>query len=391
MFFQSQNAKEIISVLEKNGFEAFFVGGCVRDALMGKTPSDFDICTDATPSEVKNCFKNYKTADTGLRHGTVTVIISGEPFEITTYRIDGEYKDGRRPENVTFTCSVKDDLARRDFTVNAMAFSEKTGLCDFFGGERDIKDKIIRCVGEPSKRFSEDALRILRALRFAAVLGFDIEEKTKKAIFKEKQRLLNIAYERVASELSKLIVSDGAFEILNEYADVIRAVLPFFKTCPDNICFAPKDFATRLALIFGDDTKRCCAVLKLSTKTKNRALFISNNIDKELITKADIKMLLSESDEDSVRLYLNAKHPHLLFLLDEIIKNRECTRLKDLNISGDDIINLGFSGKRTGAVLTRLLKAVIYEKLENKRDILLEYAERLTKMNIGEKSLENHY
>ncbi|MBO4897660.1 MAG: CCA tRNA nucleotidyltransferase [Clostridia bacterium] len=390
MFFQSLNAYKIISVLESCGYESYFVGGCVRDALMGIPPSDFDICTSATPDEIKTCFKDYKTADTGIKHGTVTVILSGTPFEVTTFRLDGEYKDSRRPENVTFTRSLEDDLARRDFTVNAIAFNENSGFSDFYGGRQDIKNKIIRCVGTPEKRFSEDALRIMRALRFAATLGFEIEAETKKAIFDERQRLLNIAPERQAIEFSKLLVSDGAAEILQEYEAVFKTVLPFNMNT-ESLDKAPKSFPARLALLYGENTKRCCEILKLSSDAKRKAVFIADNFGKRFESKADVKTLLSNSGEEAVRLLLGAQNSPALSLLEGIIKNREVYSLKDLEVSGEDIKNLGLKGKKVGEILTDILNQVIAEKLENKKEILIKYAERKIKMTIGEISLEKHY
>ena len=187
------------------GEEAFIVGGCVRDILMGKTPHDWDITTSAKPEKTKEIFSSFKTVDTGLKHGTVLVLIDGEPLEITTYRIDGEYTDCRHPDSVSFTSDIENDLSRRDFTVNAMAYNDEKGLVDLFGGEDDIRNKIIRCVGDADKRFNEDALRIMRALRFSSTLGFTIESETKKAILKNRELLNNVAKERISTELLKLL------------------------------------------------------------------------------------------------------------------------------------------------------------------------------------------
>ena len=180
------SVKEAMNILQNAGHECFAVGGCVRDYVMGSTPGDYDLTTNALPTEIIACFEGYRIIETGLKHGTVTVVIEGNNVEITTYRIDGEYKDNRHPENVRFTPLLSEDLARRDFTVNAMAYCEKSGLVDLFGGRADAENKIIRCVGEPDLRFNEDGLRILRALRFASVLGFGIEEATSKSIFRNK-------------------------------------------------------------------------------------------------------------------------------------------------------------------------------------------------------------
>ena len=218
--------KLAIAKLTEKGFEAYIVGGCVRDSLMKCTPKDYDITTSANPEEVKNVFKEYRVVETGLKHGTVTVIVRGMPLEITTFRIDSEYLDHRHPKNVTFTKSLKEDTARRDFTMNALAYNDEKGLCDFYGGKVDIENKIIRCVGDANKRFNEDALRIMRALRFSSVLGFDIEENTKNAMFNNKHLLKNISSERLAGELVKLLCGANVKKILLEYIDIIGVFIP---------------------------------------------------------------------------------------------------------------------------------------------------------------------
>lgn len=201
-----KNVKLIINILEKNGFEAFAVGGCVRDAVLGRTPNDWDITTSAMPEDVKRIFN--KTIDTGLIHGTVTVMIEKTGYEVTTYRIDGEYEDGRHPKKVEFTGNLTKDLERRDFTINAMAYNDRCGIVDEFNGIKDLKDKVIKCVGIPQHRFNEDALRILRAVRFAAALDFDIEENTKEAIIELAPNLNKISKERIQVEFEKLLMSN---------------------------------------------------------------------------------------------------------------------------------------------------------------------------------------
>ena len=206
----SKAAEKAIFMLEKAGFKAFAVGGCVRDFLLGKKPTDFDITASALPEETKAVFKNEPVIETGIKHGTVTVLMEGEPLEITTFRIDKNYSDNRHPKEVLFTRSLSEDLSRRDFTINALAFSQNTGIIDLFGGVSDLEHGIIRTVGNPDKRFGEDALRIMRALRFAAVLGFEIEEKTALSIKKNCALLKNISAERVFLELSKLLCGKDA-------------------------------------------------------------------------------------------------------------------------------------------------------------------------------------
>lgn len=218
-----------IEILSERGHSAYVIGGAVRDALMGKTASDWDITTSAKPSETLDAFKNFRTVETGLKHGTVTVIIDSMSLEITTFRIEHGYSDNRHPDSVDFTNRIEDDLARRDFTVNAIAYSPKTGFADPFGGQEDIKRKLIRCVGDADRRFNEDALRILRALRFSSVLGFEINPETAKSIHRNYKLLENISVERIFVELSKLLCGKDAGKILREYEDVIFYVLPELK------------------------------------------------------------------------------------------------------------------------------------------------------------------
>ena len=222
-----------VEILQSNGHTAYVVGGAVRDALMGKEPHDWDITTSALPEETLDAFKDFRTIETGLKHGTVTVIVNGETLEITTYRIEKDYSDNRHPDKVEFTDRVEDDLSRRDFTVNAIAYSPARGFADPFGGQEDIKKEIIRCVGEADKRFGEDALRILRALRFSSVLGFEIEKETSESIHRNFSLLANISAERIFVELSKLLCGKDAGRILREYEDVIFFVMPELRAMKD--------------------------------------------------------------------------------------------------------------------------------------------------------------
>jgi tRNA nucleotidyltransferase (CCA-adding enzyme) len=208
----------VLNRLEQKGFEAYIVGGCVRDSLLGKEPYDWDVCTDAKPDEIKDCFSDFTTVDTGIRFGTVTAVFPDMDIQITAYRTDSEYSDYRRPDRVSFTDSLKEDLSRRDFTINAMAYHPTKGLADFFGGLADLEKKTIRCVGDPSKRFTEDALRILRALRFSSVLSYFIEENTKKAAHQYKSLLLKISAERIVNEFNKLLLGDFVAEVLTEFS-----------------------------------------------------------------------------------------------------------------------------------------------------------------------------
>ncbi|MDO4941781.1 MAG: CCA tRNA nucleotidyltransferase [Lachnospiraceae bacterium] len=219
------NARAIIDKLTRQGHEAYIVGGCVRDSLLGNEPKDWDITTSASPFEVKKLFSH--TIDTGLQHGTVTILLDGEAYEVTTYRVDGKYEDHRRPTEVTFTKSLEEDVLRRDFTINAMAYNDEEGLIDLHGGAKDLKEGIIRCVGIASQRFDEDALRILRALRFAARFDFEIEDSTKKAMIEKKEFLKDISAERIREELTKILLSDHPEMLLSAYEmGITKIILP---------------------------------------------------------------------------------------------------------------------------------------------------------------------
>ena len=270
------NVKVVLETLYKNGFEGYLVGGCVRDFILGKVPYDYDITTNALPDEMKECFKDFRFFETGISHGTLTVVSEDENIEITTYRKDGEYKDGRRPLSVEFTPSLEEDLKRRDFTMNAIAYSEKDGFVDFFGGINDIENKVIKAVGNPYERFSEDKLRIMRGIRFSSELSFEIENETKSATFSLKEGLTKISAERISAELDKLLMGDNVYSVLMEYADVLAVVIPEIKPCIDfeqknpyhiytvweHIAKAveksPKDIKVRLSMLFHDIGKPRC-------------------------------------------------------------------------------------------------------------------------------------
>lgn len=230
-----ENISRALDMLESAGHEAWVVGGCVRDSLMGIIPHDYDITTSALPAETEQVFAGYRLIETGLKHGTVTVLADGSPIEITTYRVDGEYRDSRRPERVTFTRNIRDDVSRRDFTVNGIAYNPKQGYFDEFGGAEDIKAGVIRCIGKPEKRFREDALRILRGLRFSASLGFEIEENTARAMHDTRELLNKISAERVFSELCGLLTGRNShlniFRVLTEFRDIAAVIIPEFREC----------------------------------------------------------------------------------------------------------------------------------------------------------------
>ena len=428
-------AKTIITLLENAGFEAFCVGGAVRDSIMGLNPTDWDITTSASPEDTVMVFKDYKTVDTGLKHGTLTVVIDKTPFEVTTYRVDGDYNDNRHPENVHFTKNLSDDLSRRDFTVNALAYNDKTGLVDLYGGQEDIYNSIIKTVGNPSARFQEDGLRIMRALRFASVLGFTIESETAKAIHDNKDLLKNISAERLAVELSKLVCGKNAFNILMEYWDVLSVFIPEIKSAVgfkqygkkhaydvwEHICHTvdtiPQDKVLRLTMLLhdlgkipthkldkngnstfkshatigGDIAREILTRLKLDKKTINRVSFLVANHDfepplsktdlkKHLKTKTieDIKTLLIIKKSDRGALSesyrdISKESEQCLKWLSEIENNNECCKISQLAITGDDLKKKGLEGEDIGKALDTLLDAVIEGKLQNKKDDLLTY------------------
>ncbi len=433
---------DLVSRLENEGFEAYAVGGCVRDMLMGKEPDDYDITTNAKPDDIKRCFRDYPTILTGEKHGTVCVVSNGDNVEITTFRIDGEYKDSRHPEEVTFTSHLKDDLARRDFTMNAIAYSPQNGIFDFFGGVEDIRKKIIRSVGNAEKRFDEDALRIMRAIRFSSVLGFEIDSETTSAIHGKCSCLRKISAERIFSELCKLISGTYVKSVLMDFNDVISVIIPELRETvgfdQHNIhhCFdvythtanvvekCPPDTELRLAALFHDAGKpQCffmgddgqghfyghsakseelchCALTRLKAPncTKKLVCELVRLHDRDIVnTKKSLRRLLSAiSEEGARRLFLLKKadnlslapeyHQRVEYLAEaetamcEILDNNECVSESKLNISGKELIELGLvPGKELGAVKKTILSAVIDGEVENEKSVLVAYAKRIIK------------
>ncbi len=428
-------AGKVFSYLEKEGYECFLVGGCVRDMLMGKVPHDIDITTNATPEEIKEVFSDFHTLDIGIKHGTVTVMLEGEPIEITTYRTESTYTDGRHPDSVYFTRNIRDDLSRRDFTSNAIAWSPENGIVDPFGGISDIENKTLRCVGTAEERFKEDSLRILRALRFASVLGFDIEEETEKAMYKCKELITIVSPERIYSEITKMLCGKNAGKILSVYSDILAVALPEIK---DMKGFQQHNFHhiydvlnhtakvvdsvypavhLRLAALFHDCGKPACFSLdengvghfyshaSISARKADEALFRlrCDNATREKVVKlVKIHDTPIEPDSKTVKkklqkygeefffdliklqradnkglspefLYRQETYDKLEEIARLIIEENQCFSLKDLAVKGDDLLSLGLRGKEIGFTLDTLLKAVIEEKCQNNRDSLLLY------------------
>ncbi len=422
-------AEWIIDNIRSHGYEAFIVGGCVRDAVLGRIPGDWDITTSAKPEQVKEIFG--KTVDTGLKHGTVTIIKHGKGYEVTTYRIDGEYLDGRHPETVEFTPDLREDLKRRDFTINAMAYSHETGIVDEFEGMEDLKRRVIRCVGCAGDRFTEDALRILRAVRFAAQLDFVIEDETYKAIVKIAPNLTHVSKERIQVELTKLLLSDHPEKIwmVDEtgIADYVTSGVPeVFErelerenshnagenetpgTCGCLVDGASRDTLkecwTGLAALPADKSHRWAGFLRHMTPEQAVKILRGLKLDNDTIgnvksmvmafqaplavDKVQIRKLLSRVTEYQFLGAMQLKKldgdetvPELLQLFEEIREAGDCVSLKQLAVNGGDLLQQGLEkGKQIGDGLMYLLNLVLEEPKLNKKDILLEKINQFKKI-----------
>lgn len=392
-----KQVKWIIEQLNAAGFEAFAVGGCVRDMLLNKEPMDWDLTTNAKPEQVKEVF--LKTVDTGIEHGTVTVIKNGKGYEVTTYRVDGEYEDSRHPKEVTFTTELKDDLCRRDFTINAMAYNDKTGFVDCFGGIEDLEKKIIRCVGNAKERFTEDALRILRAMRFSSQLEFDIEESTYQAAAELAPNLENVSVERIAVELIKLLMGSRP-DIIRDVFDmkIMERFYPEMEYISDitirRLYAAKPRKEQRLAAIFIGQkeavAKRVLRALKLDNDTIKTVSVLTRHIgDKVYEDKIQLRRLLfsygrdivveildlmeaeAEASDDAKKLeaVIRAKAN-----LEEIIRDKECISLKMLAVNGKDLLQMGIEpGKAIGDALAMLMEEVINNPDANNKDYLISF------------------
>ena len=384
------HVREIMERIEKAGYEAFAVGGSLRDLLLGKEPHDWDVTTSALPETVASLFPDMHVIPTGLQHGTVTVVSGGFPIEITTYRVDGEYTDSRRPDKVEFTRNIEDDLSRRDFTVNALAYNEKRGLLDLFGGRDDLENKIIRAVGDPEKRFTEDALRIMRAFRFSAQLGFGIEENTLEAAKKLGCRLRNIARERIGSEFMRLLSSDCPEKALTNMKNVIFEILPIKEIEKDRFSLVEKlpfDSSARLALLlYGKSSEELLGVahsLRLSNEQKRAFAGLASPIEESFdLSPLSARRFLRHYGKDAKAA------ARMLVLLGEISPEFEalvlsenakdpCLSLDALAINGGDVISLGLaSGKGVGILLSSLLDEVIKDPSLNEKDKLIDKAKK---------------
>ncbi len=425
----------IINTLEEAGYEAYAVGGCVRDSILGRKPDDWDITTSAKPEEIKRLFP--KTVDTGIKHGTVTVLLGGEGFEVTTYRVDGVYEDGRHPSEVTFTASLKEDLKRRDFTINAMAYNARTGLVDLYGGLADMENRVIRCVGIAGERFDEDALRMLRAVRFSAQLSFRIEEATGEAVKALAPNLQKISAERIQVELVKLVTSPNPDYLRTAYELGITAqILPEFDLCMEtpqrhkHHCYdvgehilhsmieVGPDKVLRLGMLFHDIGKPQTLTIdpdgtthnkrhpfegeKITRKVMRRLKFDNDTTDKvtKLVlyhdydiapTEAGVRRAINRMGEDIFAMIFTvrradiaaqsdymreeklAKVAYIEKLYSEILARKDAVTLKDLAISGNDLIAEGMPpGRQIGETLSALLERVLDDPSLNTREILLK-------------------
>lgn len=434
-----ENVKKIITTLQMHGYEAYAVGGCVRDSLLGRVPGDWDITTSAMPEETKALFE--RTFDTGIEHGTVTVLLGKEGYEVTTYRIDGKYEDSRHPKEVTFTRNLKDDLLRRDFTINAMAYNEKDGLVDIFGGIEDLDKKCIRCVGNAMERFGEDALRILRGVRFAAQLGFDISKDTMEGMRELAPTLKNISAERIQVELVKMLISDRPDMLkLAWELGITKIFLPEFDAMMETAQETPHhmynvgdhtlhamlhirpDKVLRLTMLLHDTGKPALKTMgedgvahfkkhaleseKIAKTVLKRLKFDNDTLRKvtRLVkyhdyrmpaTKKNVRRAMNIIGEDLFPYYMEVRRADVLAqsmyereekiqnlddiekIYNEIIELGQCVSLKNLAVNGSDLLNAGVApGKEVGEKLKELLELVIEDPEMNTKEKLLTYLKR---------------
>ncbi len=435
-----EDVNRILDVLDFNGYDGYIVGGCVRDSILNKIPEDWDICTDCTPQRIIDIFSSYTVIPTGLKHGTVTIVINGENYEVTTYRIDGQYTDGRRPEEVKFTNSLKEDLKRRDFTINAMAYNDNVGLVDYYGGIEDISNKKIRCVGDPVERFSEDYLRMLRGIRFSTQLDYSLEANTFTAIKILSKNIINISVERIREELNKILMSEIPSKGLNllSTSGILKYIIPELERCVGFQQYSPyhdkdifkhtlsvvdnveNDLILRLAALFHDIGKP----ETFSLDEEGVGHFYGHNTKSAEITKHIMKRLKYDNDSIKQVVVLVKEHMtkyknpsdraikrlinrvgitnvHRLFKLqiadiegsakrsdiswilelekevERILNEKQPLSIKDLDISGYDLINLGIpQGKQIGIILNELLEIVLENPELNENDNLIDIVKK---------------
>lgn len=431
--------RELLERLENAGYKAYLVGGCVRDSLMNKTPHDFDIATSALPNETERVFADCRVIETGIKHGTVTVLYKGIGIEITTFRVDGEYRDGRHPESVEFSVNIEDDLSRRDFTINGMAYGLTGGLIDPFGGQKDLNTGIIRCIGDPEQRFSEDALRILRALRFSARFGFPIEENTKQTMQKCKKDLRKISKERIFSELQLILCGKDIKRVMLEYHEIFSEILPplalqvgydqnskyhnstLYEHTVRAIEAAPPEPIMRLVMLFHDMGKPECRIngengeghyhghADASMRIADRLLreLKCDNNRREMIcrivkyhdypidtSRRHIRRMISKTGYDIFQYVMLAHiaddsakadfvlprreiEREIIEIGEQIYSERQPLTVKDLAINGRDILGFIEPSPLVGKILSTLLSEVLDETIPNEKSALLERAQEL--------------
>ena len=441
MIIIPQHALTVVERLERYGYEAYVVGGCVRDSLMGRCPKDWDVCTNALPEEVLRVFKRFHVIKTGLQHGTVTVMVDKQPVEVTTFRIDGNYTDNRHPDSVNFVSRVEEDLARRDFTINAMAYNPARGLVDAFGGQEDLQARIIRCVGEPDARFNEDGLRILRALRFAARYDFGIETETAFSMHRNRHLLENVSVERIFSELKGILIGEGVLGMMQAFPDIFSVIIPelapavgFDQHNPHH-CYdvwthtahavqaAPADEVLRLALLLHDIAKPATFTmgedgkghfyghgekgaemardimlhLKSDTATLQTVVTLVREHDSMLPTTAPgMRRLIGRMGVETIRQLMEVKQADMAaqstherpqkqatlrearLLLEDVLDEAPAFTVSDLKVNGRDLMELGVRpGPAMGDILKTLLTEVQDELLPHTREAQLARAKEL--------------
>ena len=432
MMYLPNEVKYAIDMLNKAGFSAYVVGGAVRDALMGKIPHDYDLCTLATPEQMKEVFKCERIIETGISHGTLTILIDNKPLEITTFRKEAAYTDFRRPDSICFVSNIDEDLSRRDFTINAIAYSQYDGFIDLFGGRNDLENKILKAVGNADERFSEDALRILRGLRMASEYGFEIEQKTKNALKAKANLLLNISAERISTELMRLICGRYAGKVIREFIDVFGVILPeilpmknleqknpyhIYDVLEHSIRTMEQVKAEpvlRFAALYHDTGKPECMTidkngighfyshpkiskeyakfrtqkLKLSKVIREEIIFLIEHHDsfikdephiirRKLVRFGETRLrnLIRLQKADSIARGTHEEYLSYFIwlekLINDVINEKPCLSVKNLPVNGYDLMSLGFKGKQIGDILNKMLGFVLENPKYNTKEILL--------------------
>lgn len=435
-----QQVHRIIDVLNLHGYNGYIVGGCVRDSILKKVPNDWDICTNCTPEKMLDLFSSFKVIPTGLKHGTLTIVINGDNYEVTTYRIDGEYTDGRRPEEVEFTNDLKEDLKRRDFTINAMAYNDDDGLIDYYGGMEDIYNEKIRCVGDPVERFSEDYLRMLRAIRFSAQLGYNLDDDTYGAIKKSSKNIIDISKERVRGELNKILMANTPSEGLNllSTSGILKYIMPELEVCVgfqhhnphhDQDVFnhilnvvdhTENDLILRLSALFHDIGKPATFSLdekgighfynhhmkgsEITKKIMKRLKYDNKSIEQVVVLVKEHMSSYENAGDKAIKRLINrvgvnnidrllklqiadvigaAKGNDISSILklrcrvEKILDEKQPLSIEDLEINGHDLIQLGVpKGKQIGVILNELLEIILENPELNRKDNLVEILEK---------------